>query len=238
MGLPLQIIQNIADFGGEGIAFICTECRATTSASGGNGNRDGDAISVGAFKQLHQTVKTLCKTVQELSEQVRVMTCNPQPAHRQSPSPPVSQPPSSDNLRLTIREEIREMDERQKRKHSQIMKGWKTTTTAQASEFFKQLTQKLIGSEILPDTIQLIPNTTNNKMYRIKITDDDSRNQLLANAKNIRNLPDYDSVYISRDLTYKQRQDLYHKRQAKATSNTNQTNISAQADVNLQASQA
>lgn len=45
----------------------------------------------------------------------------------------------------------------------------------------------------------------------------------MSNAKNIANFPEYRAVSISRDLTYKQRQELYLWRQArKQPSNANE----------------
>lgn len=78
MGLSQTAIQALKDVGGEGILFVCTDCRvgkgnnsrgpAGVGASGGNGNH-------GAMMQLHETVRVQCASVRSLTSQVTNTTC-------------------------------------------------------------------------------------------------------------------------------------------------------------------
>ena len=38
-------------------------------------------------------------------------------------------------------------------------------------------------------------------------------NDIISNAKNLRNFPEFNGIYINRDLTFRQRQELNHRRQ-------------------------
>ena len=71
LGLPDHVVQAIAEYGGAGIVFICTNCKISQPSTS---TSDNDSINAAAFKQLHQTVKALCKSFTELSEQVKSMT--------------------------------------------------------------------------------------------------------------------------------------------------------------------
>lgn len=78
MGLPQTAIQALKDVGGEGILFVCTDCRVGkgnnsrdptgAETSGGNGNN-------GAMMQLHETVRAQCASVRSLTNQVTNTTC-------------------------------------------------------------------------------------------------------------------------------------------------------------------
>ena len=53
----------------------------------------------------------------------------------------------------------------------------------------------------------------NKGLYRVKITHDDTRKRLVMEAKNLRNNNAFNGVCINRDLTYKQRNERYERRQ-------------------------
>ena len=76
MGIPDQLVNSIREYG-DGIAFICTECR---TGSGGGG-----IVSDSAFKQLFLTVKEVCETVQTLSAQVAVIHATGGPGQSLTP---------------------------------------------------------------------------------------------------------------------------------------------------------
>ena len=50
-------------------------------------------------------------------------------------------------------------------------------------------------------------------IYRVKCANIDLRNSLVLKAKSLRDSDDFSNVYINRDLTYTQRQELYARRQ-------------------------
>ena len=58
-------------------------------------------------------------------------------------------------------------------------------------------------------------------MFRVKIDNEEDRKQLLLNAKNLKNNNSFKNIYINRDLTYKQRSALYHRRRNPPNTNSN-----------------
>ena len=49
-------------------------------------------------------------------------------------------------------------------------------------------------------------------MYRVTFQDKAARVAILPLAKNLKNIPQFDRIFLSRDLTYMQRQELIRKR--------------------------
>lgn len=205
LGLPDQLIQSIQTYGGDGVAFICTECRT--------GNNSDD-VPNSAFKQLFQTVKKLCETVQSLSTQVASLT-SPTAPPRQGAAhslPGIAQNTSQDKeyLCTLIREEAREMEERQKRRCSVIVRGIQAQSAETFGPAFHGICSSLLGSSVTFTNAMCI--SKEKRIFRVKIEDDDSRKALLDNARNLRNGP-YQNVFINRDLTYKQRGELKARRE-------------------------
>ena len=64
-----------------------------------------------------------------------------------------------------------------------------------------------------------IPGHAN--IYRAKLLNDDVRKQVLGKSKTLRGTA-YSRVYISRDLTYAQRAELFARRQARRSGPTSQ----------------
>ena len=62
MGIPEEVIENIKQYGGEGVSYVCTVCRS--------GNSKGGENQSSALGQLLQTVSKLCENVRKLSEVV------------------------------------------------------------------------------------------------------------------------------------------------------------------------
>ena len=210
LGLPDELVRGIREFGGDAIAYICTDCRSTSPASGSDNP---------AFKQLLQTVKKLCETMHTLSAKVASLTTTPPP-----PLPPAPQPnPASaaqdhvpdESSRRLIREEIREMNERQKRVDSLIVRGIDAPDNSLFKQNFSSVTCYLLGNPV--DFTDLICINRDKKLYRLKVTNSEARKSVLDKARNLKG-SQFDGVFISRDLTYIQRQDLARRRRARVNS--------------------
>ena len=134
LGLSERVIDAIREAGGEGIEFVCTQCRARTNNQGGGGN---DAV----ISQLSVMVQSLCAVVAKLTEQVDHLCIQ---SKRPPPSAPVTVP-SGDDLRITIREEIVEMEERRKRRDSLIFRGVTVTTNDAALTLIKDIVHSLLN---------------------------------------------------------------------------------------------
>lgn len=200
LGLSETVIQTIVDNGGQGVAYISTDCRAKSLSVGGS-NGAGPA-----FKQLYQTVKMLCKTVETMSLQMTKL-CDLGKISAAVPTESLSVPGDVDMVRASIREEVREVEEQNKRKNSVIVRGLNVANEEEAGEKFKEVTRTLIGREISLSDVVCI--SRNKEMYRAKIVSDASRMEVLAKAKELPNFPDLQNVFFHRDLTFKQRQSLW-----------------------------
>ena len=211
LGLPDHLVASIKQYGGDAIVYICTDCRSSSRRGGtGAGTRDDSA-----FKQLLQTVKKLCETVQTLSSQVSSLqqhTCTPHPIQQ-----------TEQTNRRMIRDEIREMREREKRVTSVIVRGIDVTSDDDFGAAFDPIANHLLGSSLNFSSIDCI--NRQKKLYRIKIDDYTTRRTLLQHAKNLKNSR-YSHIYINRDLTYMQRKELAERRaQAASANNTPSVNL-------------
>lgn len=178
----------------------------------------GGAGSAGpAFKQLHQTVKMLCKAVEAMSLQMAKLSGEggsiAAGASGGLPGGPalLSGAGSVDMVRASIREEVREVEEQNKRQKSIIVRGLKAANEEEVKERFKAVSDRLVGSEIVLSDVVCI--SRDKDMFRAKILSDDTRGKILSKAKDLPNYPDLRTVFIHRDLTFKQRRELWQRRQ-------------------------
>ena len=129
----------------------------------------------------------------------------------QAPGPSAQAVPAAPD-RALIREELREMREREKRRESIIIKGLTASGPQDAASKFGRLVETQFEVKVeLAEIVQIPGHPT---MFRAKILSEEQRKSILDNAKKLRGSP-YSTVYISRDLTRAQRTDLYEKRKAK-----------------------
>lgn len=216
MGISDALIAGIQSTGGGAVLFACTDCRIHS--------KRGVGESESAFSQLFLTVKKLCETMQALTKQVAELRARP-PVPGCNGDSGMAQPsfsavaaqsgslgdasPGSDQLRALIRNETREMEERQKRKKSIIIRGVNAQTSDTLIPVFGEISNFLINSQAALTNITCIDR--DKRLFRAKIEDDDVRKQILDNAKKLKNGP-FPNVYINRDLTYHQRGELKARR--------------------------
>jgi hypothetical protein len=117
-----------------------------------------------------------------------------------------------EQMRFTIREEVREVEERRKRKQSVIIRGLDVRSNDELGNAFDPVARKLIGGPVLLSDIVCINRA--NKLYRAKICDDDVRTKLLDSAKSLMDT-NLSHIYVSRDLTFAQRKSLLSRRAAR-----------------------
>ena len=223
-GLPQHMIDAIAKYDGANITFICTNCRLDQGKSPSSGQLPTSDI----IAQLFQQIKGICSTVKELVDQVKTLTSTvppqrappaatprpqPPPTAHNIPQPPCPQQPAVD-YRMIVHEELKEMKERDKRKQSIIIKGLQASSTNDLASKFEQLSEQVMGTKVGLCDVSSISGHPH--LYRAKIVNDELRKTVLEKAKTLRNT-DYNSVYISRDLTYAQRSELFARRKARQT---------------------
>lgn len=246
-GLPREAISLITVHQADNsVLFVCTGCRInpgtgawSTKPSRRRGSDKADEQEM-MIKQLYLTVKGLCASVASLTSKFdalmsakgssEVQTSSmPSQLHRGSPTshgtlPTTqtapehhSQQPSQ--YRSVIRQEIKELREREKRKDSVIVRGLTSSTLGDVVKEFGEITSTLIGSRVVLSDVVRIPDHP--ELIRAKITDEGKRKQILEKAKTLKGSR-YDGVFIRRDLTYAQRQELKLRREGQGHRNAEQ----------------
>ena len=241
-GLPQNVIDAILEYSGEGISYMCMQCRVIRASSTGHSGSptcrsQSENIMADTLGQLFQHLRGMSTILTNLTVQVKAIatqhaphSTEPQPleiaparAEMQRAQPILPQPkptqdghpPPTTSLeqhRLFIREELREMHERDKRRDSVIIRGLKADSPRGIVNEFADLTERKMGARIQLSDVVMIPK--HNGICRAKIPNPTERQLVLDSAKNLRNT-EFQHVYIRKDLTYAQRGELKLKREAK-----------------------
>ena len=106
--------------------------------------------------------------------------------------------------------ELREYEERKKRVKSITVNGIGASNDLEFSEQFNNVCQTLVNNSPTISDIHCI--NSDKCIFRVTLEDKDARIAILSSAKNLKNHPNFSRIYISRDLTYMQRQELIRKR--------------------------
>ena len=236
-GLPQEAISLIAAHQTDNsVLFVCTGCRVNPGTgswtkAGRGRNSDQEAM----IKQLYLTVKGLCGTVASLTSKFdTLIEAQRQQGARQASLPNSVSQGSSEPItqgqrafesrakapilphqeiieyRTMIRQEVKELREREKRKDSIVVRGLTSTTLADVTTEFEEISSMMIGSSVTLTDIVRIPDHP--ELYRAKILDEGKRKLILEKAKTLKGSR-YDGVFIRRDLTYAQRQELKMRRE-------------------------
>lgn len=231
-GLPQYMIDSISKYGGAGIQFICIACRLThTSGRANSPSSSKETHMTELVGQLFQQVKGMCTVIKNLTDKVEALSNTPKPPDPGAPSPPQrpSEPGSQHGsntqpagYRDVIREELRELREREKRQKSVILKGLKAQSPTELSNQFLNLTQECMGLSVVLSDITPIRGST--ELFRAKILNDDHRKAVLEKARTLKDTR-FGNVFISRDLTYAQRSELYARRQARKVQGSAETRV-------------
>lgn len=198
---------------GDGILSVCLKCRLDKQSPVKEQDRVSNADTV-AVGQLHEMVMTLCTTVKSLSEKLPKFIVQGQYQNVTSISDHSTMQGHSQNVmsisdpgsRLVIREEIREIHDRERRKHSIIVRGFPHSTVNDVNERFKDISKYLINQEISMSDVICV--NQDRGIFRGKIVDPQIRRSLLLEARRLKESTNFRSVYLHKDLTYKQREEL------------------------------
>ena len=113
------------------------------------------------------------------------------------------------DLEVKIREELREMRDTERRQHSIII--------------IRGLPGNEISAvwEVVVGELKCVDQDKG--IYRATVLNDDDRRTLLSQCYKLKQSDTYKHVFIHRDLTYKQRQELFQRRQAARQSSQGET---------------
>ena len=195
VGVSARSIQCLLEEGGSAIRYFCCACRYSFK-SRADDKIDGDCGKEGSFTQLLEMVGALAGQVRDLIKKVGSIDGNRVQGQTQHVNSLGSQ---------ALQSEIREFHEREKRKSSIIIRGLEVINKAGIQREMNKICQALnIKSVGLLNICSLSPKGT----FRATVEDNESRRTLLENVKRLKNVVEYRKVYINRDLTYQQRQQL------------------------------
>ena len=228
-GLPNEVIKSISTVRGDAILFVCTNCRAKPPPSGVSTRQGspGANCSDQLIQQLFLSVKGICSAVMELTARIdkafsrthtpetQVYQSHPAPSqgsNSNSVPPNLLNPdpasPSGD-YRTVTRQEMREMQERSKRRQSVIIKGIQAQSARQLVTKFGDLSESFAGTRV--ELSDVMPITNHSDLYRAKILNKEHCRLVLDRAKRLRDT-EHATVFIRRDLTYIQRKELRDRR--------------------------
>ena len=199
-GLPAAAIQCIQMDGGNAVRFVCCSCRCSSNSSRAGGNDNPNPPQDTSISQLFQVVKSLAETVANLANQVQSSLVagglgqNPRTSHS---SPAIT--------RENFFVEMREYEDRKRRRDCIIVRSSSARSQAEFVGEFSSVSQFLVGSPIPAESVHCINADTG--MFRAKISNQESRKKLLDKAKNLKDSSQFSNIFISRDLTYLQRQE-------------------------------
>ena len=241
-GLPQNVIETIIQYDGSGIQFVCLKCRVSLTTAGCSTRTSNYQPQLAEIiTQLAQQIKGICCELRELKAHVQGLTQAQQsaqtnapspdlpptssagpaqshdPAHPRDPAAPNPSQPAGKEYRAIIRDELREIREQEKRRQSIIVKGLKVSSASDFKIKFRQLCDDVMGAKV--DLSDVNPISGHPNIFRAKVVDDTQRKLILDNAKRLKGSA-HDSVYISRDLTYAQRADLYQRRHSRQGQNS------------------
>ena len=111
-----------------------------------------------------------------------------------------------------VREELRELQEQQKRRTSLVIRGLGAGSAADAVRAFETVSEHLIDQKVTLTDVVKIPSESD--LYRAKVADDSVRKNILDRARQLKNSTRFGSVFIRRDLTFNQRAEFRARRAA------------------------
>lgn len=233
-GLPREFIVMLMKIKGRCVAFHCMNCQ---NSDVGLNNPDSEPCEVlpephvpsselgevkNGLAQLALSVVNLTESVKNLTvELANVKSDNNKVARelgqeidklREEMSMGGGVLREKDSIRDTIREEVKELHNRDKRANGIIIKG------IQSNAGFKDKFNEVVAS-IWPESgpinlVEVFPIRAD--MVRAKIVDYSIRNELLNRSRDLRHTG-FSSVFISRDLTFIQRKELMARRSSDKT---------------------
>ena len=230
-GLSNVLIKLIVSQGGKQVKYLCTTCEGkhdafapptpqSSPATQSSALNSNDISSFGAaVADLTSTVKDLAITVATLNGglnevKTELADIRGEVNNIKAIVDSIGDVANS-QTRASIREEVRELHEREKRRESIILRGFNVEDVVEKvneiSEFLCPNISRIILSDIVP---------LKSKLIRAKILNSVHRRELLINAKKLANSP-FSAYYITRDLTYNQRLELKNRRSMYRLNNNN-----------------
>ena len=176
-GLTTPVLNYIGSLGGTAVVFVCCSCKVTSANPSTNSSTDASNASISqCLPQLFNVIKSLAETVANLTTQVQLSMSSQSLRH--SNIPPSSDVPSlshaltsstsSSISREQIFTDMRDFEERMKRRDCVIVRGSTSTNEAEFRSEFSGATQYVLGNPVTPGSLQCL--NPDRGMYRVKVT--------------------------------------------------------------------
>ena len=209
-GLPVKLAAELLNHDCDAVQYTCNKCRSQTKSS-----KDSGAV-LRNLSQITSTLEGIASGLadlqswkQEMAEWRELIT-QKQASLEQTPPPHLA----SGDIHAIIRSELTELRERDKRRNTIIVKGMEFGTEDEFVEKFNTVSEILINKRLATSEVTRIKP----KIVRLKIANREDRLKLLTSSSKLKQLKDFSHVYLSKDLTYKQRTELLNRRRNGATS--------------------
>ena len=216
LGIKQETISSLLGGDGGALQYLCCHCRGRgrvvdSDMAGGSPNGRLGGMAVGGMDQLLGIVGCLVGELRNLMSEVRSAgkVCSAPPPG------PSSLGPQNEGDALA---HLREIYERDKRKQSIVLRGFKSRSVGEVGREFDEVCDHL-GLRVSLTSVHQIKEG----LFRADVLDREKRLKLLFEAKRLRNSERFRRTFVQRDLTYAQRADLRRRRGAARTESSNLT---------------
>ena len=205
LGVHSDVVEVLKRNEDGALSYNCTECRLV------NTNNSATEGSYGpVLKQVICTVKELAKFVRVESHgngSKQAKCCSGNPSGLQSQPIPQREQTLSRN---DVLDQVRELKEREKRADSIIFRGFGDVSLEEVNSRFEGICQEL-GLSLIPLT-GITKISSSPVLYRAKVANETQRRTLLMKAPELKLSRQFSQVYINRDLTKQQREEVMERR--------------------------
>ena len=189
LGIEDREISVLLDNTNGALVYKCCLCRS------------GKSGATGAFNQLLKMVGVLAQGFKKSG--FRSVGNTVSSSRVESAGEAVS--------RVEVMSHLRELREREKRSNSIMLRGLQTASTSAARDIFRKICDLLdVGIVELSEMVRVGPNN----LFRATVINADLRREVLMRSHELRRSDNFARVYVDRDLTYQQRQEVLAKRRA------------------------
>ena len=221
LGVKAEVLHVLADNRDGALSYNCCLCRL------GEGSASAD--DGGAFKQLLCSLGGLTRLVRgggaSLLGPGGVRNLGSSGSSESAAGSGNSALPAGRSVsRSEVMEQVRELRERDKRADSVVLRGLGDLDLDEVRRQFSRICE-VLG---LPDIVLAgLVRIGNHNLYRGKVSSREQRQNLLARAPDLRNSDDFSGVYVNRDLTLLQRQELRDFRRERQGESSGFSGVSA-----------
>ena len=185
------------------LSYFCCSCRFK---DGSNTSIKKDCSNDESFSQLLEMVGALAGQVRDLVDKESMLdNAGLREKHIERATEKQGLAAASNLTQSLLQSEIREFHER-KRISSIIIRGCPAKKVEDIQQVVDQVCHEISIDRVL---LQNVYALNKKGLYRAKVDNDEGRRKFLQNVKKlIRHLEKYRTMFINRDLTYLQRQQL------------------------------